>query len=609
MLGFLRSGSKRTKLVWWIVTIATVFTFVVGFSFFGGLGRDTNMAARQTGTYGSVNGERITREMWQTALATEKERYLQRFGTNPVDRDMAAVQQQAWRNLVNTRLLVQAGLKAGIPVTDNDVLATMQIDPPLAILSAPAFQTDGKFDPTKYSQALRNPQNDWSAFEAQVRAEAPGKKLQQIVMTSVKFSDAELREAFSDRFDRLSAVVIAVPPADSGRGPGTDADMQRVYDKYKNLLASPARTQLEYLSIPVQFSAEEIKTSTDVANGLYARAMKGESFDQLARDYSEGLNAEHGGVIDRFISPAEMGPAGQQIAAHKPGDVLAPMREGGTIMIFRILDPARDTLARNAPAGQVKLAQITVKVRPAQESLRAQYQRAVDLAKRAKSVGLSKAATEKGLATAKTGFYDLQNTPPQLYAVPEAADWGLTHAKGDVSRVFEDSDEFVIAQVTLQQPAGIPARADMAEELKQIADFDARVERSKPRADQVAAALHSGATLEAAAQAAGLTAIPMTISHDQPDPRISRAPELQGALWGAKPGQVVGPIRSAVGYFFGRVNGVAAAPDSLWNNQQVRSQLTSDLVNRRQQSVLNGLIGTLRKDAKLADNRSSSTTQ
>ena len=50
MLGFLRSGSKRTKLVWWIVTIATVFTFVVGFSFFGGLGRDTNMAARQTAT-------------------------------------------------------------------------------------------------------------------------------------------------------------------------------------------------------------------------------------------------------------------------------------------------------------------------------------------------------------------------------------------------------------------------------------------------------------------------------------------------------------------------------------------------------------------------------
>jgi peptidyl-prolyl cis-trans isomerase D len=603
MLGYLRSGNKRTKLIWWLVTIATVFTFLIGFSFFGGLGQDSNWAARQAGVYGSVNGEKVTKDMWQSALDTERERYRQRFGTDPVDRDLQAVQQQAWRNLVNTRLLVQAGLKAGFRVTDNDVLATMQIDPPMVILAAPAFQTDGKFDPAKYSAALRNPQNDWSTFESQVRAEAPGKKLQEVVLTSVKFSDAELRESFTDRFNRLSAIVVAIPPADTGRSAGTDADLQRVYDKYRHLLATPARTQLEYLSIPVQFGADEIKTASDVASGIYQRALKGESFDQLCRDYSEGLNADHGGVIDRFINPAEMGPAGQQIMAHKPGDVLEPMREGGTIMIFRILDPARDTLARNAPAGTVKLAQITVKVRPAPESVRTQYERAAELAKRAKQVGLSKAATEKGLATAKTGFYDLQNTPQQLYSMPEAADWGLTHPKGALSPVFQNPEEFMIVQVAIQQPAGIPARADVAEELKQIADFDARVELSKARSDQVAAALRSGATLEAAAAAAGLSATPVTLSHDQPDPRIGRAPELQGALWAAKPGQVVGPIRSPVGYFYGRVVGVSTAPDSLWNNQQMRSQMTSDVINRRQQSVLNGLLGVLRKGAKIEDTR------
>ncbi len=605
MLGYLRSGNKRTKMIWWIITIATVFTFLIGFSFFGGLGRDPNWAARQSGTYGSVNGEKITREMWQTSLDTERERYRQRFGTDPVDRDLAAVQQQAWRNLVNTRLLVQAGLKAGIQITDNDVMAAMQMDPPAVILTAPAFQTDGKFDPSKYAAAMRNPGNDWSVFEDQVRSEAPGKKLEDIVMSSVKFSDAELREAFEDRLARLTAVVVSVPPADTGRSAGTDADLDRMYEKYKHLLATPARTQLELLQLPIQYSAEEVKTATDAANGIYQRIQRGENFDQLCRDYSEGLNADHGGVIDRFINPAEMGSAGQQIAAAKPGAVLPPMREAGTIMIFRVLDPARDSVARNAPAGTVKLAQITVKVRPAQESLRSQYDRAAELAKRAKQIGLSKAATEKGLSTIKSGFYDLANMPQTLYMTPDAADWGLTHKKGEVSPVFQGAEEFVIAQVDVQQPAGVPAKAEVLEELRQIADFDHRIELSRARADQVAAALRSGATLEDAAKAAGLTATTMTFTRDQPDPRIARAPELQGALWASAPGKVVGPVRCAVGFFFGRTVGVAEPPDTLWANQQMRSQLMSDLVNRRQQAVLNGLLLTLRTGARIEDSRAA----
>jgi hypothetical protein len=607
MLGYLRSGSKRTKAIWWAVTIATAFGFLIGFSFFSGLGRDPNLAARQSGSYGSVNGEKIGKDVWQLALDTEKERYRQRFGTEPLDRDLRAVEQQAWRSLVNTRLLVQAGSKAGYKVTDNDVLAAMQVDPPAVIQTAPAFQTDGKFDVNKYAAQLRNPNNDWSVFEAQVRDEWPGKKLQEVVLTSVKFSEAELHEAFTDRFERLSAVVVAVPPADSGSSSGSDAELQRIYEKYKSLLATPARTQLEYLSVPVQYSPDEIKTATDAANGIYQRAMKGEPYDQLCRDYSEGLNAEHGGVIDRFLNPAEMGPTGQQITSHKPGDILAPVREGGTIMIFRILDPARDSLARNAPAGTVKLAQITVKVRPSQESLKSQYDRILEVEKRAKVVGLSRAATEKGLSTQKTGFFDLDNMPQQLYGAPEAADWGLTHKKGDVSPVYESSDEFLVAQVAVQSPAGVPPRADVADQLKQIADFDARVELSKSRADRIAAALHSGATLEAAGAAAGVTPISVTITRDQPDPRVARASELLGALWAAKakPGEVVGPVRCAVGWFFGRVTGVAPAPDSLWANPNSRNQLSSDLINRRQQAAMTGLIGMLRRDAKIVDARAA----
>lgn len=607
MLSYLRSGSKRVKLIFLVVTVATAATFVVGFNFFGFMGRD-NASSRQTGSLGAVNGEEITRSMWQGALDTERETYRERYGSNPVDRDAHAVAQQAWRRVVNARLLSQAARDAGIKVTDNDVVFGMQVNPPAALRNLPAFQTDGKFDVAKYRQALGNPSVNWAPFEDQVRLEAPANKLQERLITAVKWSESEVRELLVDRLQRMTAVVLQVPPVDSVKGTPAEADLQRVYDRYKSRMAAPAGTQLEVLAVPFKYQADEVKTAMDLATSLYQRAQAGEPFNQLCRDYSEGPNSETGGVIDRFLSPADLGPFGSAIATHKPGDVLPPIQQGGIVMVLRILDPARDSVAKAAPPGTVKLAQIVVKVHPSAESMRAQYDAASAIAKHAQSVGLGRAATEKGLATFKTGFFDLESTPQELYAAPEAADWGLTHKKGDVSPVFETPDAFYITQVAERHASGIPARAEVGERLMQIARFDARVDAAKTRADQVAAALQAGQSLEDAAKAAGLATVAANnFTRAQPDPSVASSPELQGLLWAARPGQVVGPVRSPAGWFFGRVVSVAAVPDTILASEGLRQQARQEILNRRQRTFLNGFQQTLWDRAKIVDNRSGST--
>ena len=163
MLGYLRSGSKRTKAIWLIVTVATVFTFLIGFSFFGSMGSDSTRA-RQSGSYGEINGEKVSREMWQGALASAVQAYRQQYNSDPVDRDLKSVEQRAWRTLVNERLFAQTAKNAGIHVTDGDVLLGMRTTPPSLLYSMDAFQTDGKFDPAKYQAALGNPNIDWSPF-------------------------------------------------------------------------------------------------------------------------------------------------------------------------------------------------------------------------------------------------------------------------------------------------------------------------------------------------------------------------------------------------------------------------------------------------------------
>lgn len=602
MLHHLRAGNKRTKIIWLIITLATVFTFLIGFSFFGSMGGDSRLAARQSGSYGEINGEKVTAEMWQGALNSAIQAYRQQYNVDPTDRDLKSVQQRAWHTLVNDRLFSQQAQKAGIRVSDNDVIVGMRTSPPAVLYTAEAFQTDGKFDPQKYAAALANPNMNWAPFEAQMRAELPVRRLQERLMSSLKLSDGELRQAWHDRYDRLSAVIVQVPPADSGTAGTSEAELQKVYERYRSRLSTPARTQLELLAIPLQYSPDEIKDATDRAKAIYDRAVAGEDWTALARDNSEGANATNGGVIDRFIQPSEMGPVGTQIAALKPGGILPPLREGGQVLIFKVLDPARDSLARNAPPGAIKLAQISIKLRPSSESLREQYDKAEQIAKRAAQVGLAKAATEKGLSTEKTPAYDQNNLPPQLYVAPDAADWGLSNKQGAVSPVFSTGDVLLIAQVALQHPAGPPTREEIGDQLRQIANAEKRVDLARPRADRIAQALKAGQTLEQAAQAAGLTAQPVQMTLQQPDPRVMVAPELQGALWAARPGQVVGPIHTLGGWFFGRLESIAVAPDSTFNDQ-TKGQLTTDILQRRQRAFFDGYLALLRERAKIVDNR------
>src|SRR5215510_1601206 len=95
MLGHLRSGSKRTKTIWWFLTVVTVGTFLGGFVFLAGLGHDQGTRAQMSGNVGSVNGEDVSRAEWQAQLEEEKLTFRQRFGSDPQDRDLKQVEQQA----------------------------------------------------------------------------------------------------------------------------------------------------------------------------------------------------------------------------------------------------------------------------------------------------------------------------------------------------------------------------------------------------------------------------------------------------------------------------------------------------------------------------------
>ena len=596
MLRFLRSGGKRTKLIWWLLTIITIFTFVILF----GTGVDQTSHMRRPDAAGSVNGHDISHAEYQAALEDQRANYRRQYGSDPTDRDARMVELQAWRGLVAQYLVGRLARSEGMKAYDQEVAWSLKTSPPPMLATNAAFQTNGTFDVNKYEAALRNPANNWAAFEDMARRQLPTRKLEQRLLASIKLSEPELQDEFRYRFERLNATVLQVPASTDPNVPApTAADLQRAYDTNKGRFVSGLRVQLELLIAPRKYSDEDLRAAKQTAEGLVVRARQGEDFAQLARDYSEGAGADRGGVIDRTLQLAEFGTMADHMGTVQPGGISDAFQDNGRFLIFKVL--AKVPAGAGTPGG-LKVAQIVIKAHPNENAVREQYASLTKLRARASRIGLGKAAAEAGLGTLKTRFYEQGTPPDELFAAPEVADWGIREKVGKVSPVFEGLDEFLIAEVAARHEAGPASKDELAEPLRQLAEMDLRIERARPRADSIAAAVAHGAPLEQVARVLGLATSQATnMTRSQPAPQLAGAPELVGALFAAAPGKVVGPVRGFGGWYFGRVEQRGVADTTTL--EKSKGQLSSDLLTRRQQSFFNSFVNSLLAKAKVQDMR------
>lgn len=601
MLKFLRMGNKRTKTIWWALIIVTVVTFVGGFVFLFGIGLDTTRTAQSRGEIGIVNGASISRADFTNAVNDQRAAFQKQTGSDADAEESRALETQAWRALVTQHLLAEQAEQLGLKASDQEVVISLQSSPPAALAQAPAFQTNGQFDAKKYVAALRDPNNNWAPFEAQARQTLPVRKLQERLLASLKFPEPELRRAYRDRYEQVGLTVVQIAPSQQPNVPApSDADVERVYQKYKSRFASGPRTQLELLMLPMKFSQDEIRAAREVAQGLCDRARRGEDFATLVKDYSEGPGASRGGEINRVFQPHEFGQAMEaKMAALPIGGISDPFQDGPYWVVLKVLSRVPDPIS-SVP--NLHVAQMAIRIHAGESSLRDQYEAANKVRERATRIGLGKAAAEAGLSTSRTQPYDYNNTPPELVTAPEAADWGLSAKTGAVSRVLEGPEEFIIAQVAQQLPAGIPPKDGLVEQLRQIAQLEARIALAKPQADKAAQALAAGQKLEDAARAAGTQAFTIaSMSRATPDQRLAPVQEVVGAAFAAPPGRTVGPIETLAGWFFVRVDKRAPADPAAFD--QLKSQIAQDLITRRQQSFFLSWLADLRSKAKVQDFR------
>lgn len=504
--------------------IALTFVFVGGanFAFIG-----SNYAA-------SVDGSEIGLNQFEQAYRDE-------LNANPSYAQLPEDLRQRLRgnileSLIQQRLIDNYLAEAGYQVSDETITQLIQ--------QTPDFQTDGRFDIDLYRSILAQNGYEPSDFERAQRVTLRRNQLQRAIRGSALLSPAAYRrylnlageqrvvamaklgpEAVADEIDitedmiteyyDLNPTLFQLPEsADvqyveiqrsdvAASVEVTEAELLAFYEDNKDLYRQDEQRQARHILI--EFGNDE-GAAEEKAVGLAARARAGEPFADLARSNSDdpGTSGQGGdlGMRTRSQLPGDLGSA---IFSMDEGAIEGPVKtEFGfhVVRLDEILEPGP------LPFDQVRAELVSVvQDNEAQDLYRDLERDLSDAHFEADSVADLAAAIEVEVKTAtgfaRSGGGPLGNDPGIIEAVFDE----LTLAGGQMSEIVEiDGDRTVVVQVTSYNPATRQPLEAVRDQVVRSLRSERSEELMAARADQMIAALESGAEFAEAAAAIGASA-------------------------------------------------------------------------------------------------------
>lgn len=491
---------RNTKIIMWITAAAFILLIFLAWGAEYQFGKDGGSAR---GVIGRVNGEPIHARIYRDRILAAREGFRQQ-GQNPDDAAEVQIRLQAWDSLIQEMLVQQEIDRMGIKVSDEEIVHAIRNQPLPAVTQSPDFQTDGQFDYSKYLAALQDPTRNWLPLERYYRADLPKQKLQQLVMSSAKVSEADIRRQFEDDNTKASATFVHIQsrhfPVDESEF--SDSDLQSYYEANKLDYASDPQAWVEYVQID---KVPTMADTTDARELIQAAAMEadeGEDFDMLVSAYSEAPVHLQGGDTGIYLTRDQIRSPGIREAAFtleigEHSDIL--LESDGYHIIF-VED--RRTTDENE---EVKYADIFVPITLSGETMTEIYDRSVSLATGSVDYGGSLAATAEAvypdLEAITAGPFSRSGYNRELGRLGQISgfrDWAF-NGEIDAIRTIEGPTSWFVARILKRRPTGISPFEEVRDRVTTEYKASIQTEKASEQAEAILSLVQGGMTLEEAA--------------------------------------------------------------------------------------------------------------
>jgi len=352
MLRYLRENTGNWIIKIFLGIIVIVFVFL-------GVG---SMGSKRNDSIATINDEPITVKEYQQAYKAIVEQMRARFGKNLNDDILKAlnVKQQALDSLIEQKLILLQADTLGIFVSDKELQNSL--------LSIKAFQKDGKFNLAQYKKVLSLNSLNPEIFEQTQINSLREQKVRNMVLSAVNVSDLEARnwylfqntkiavdyllfnpddytdihpneEEIKEFYDKnrdnyksepeIMALYLKFSPEDyKGEVTISKTNIKDYYEEQQDKFKIPQKVEARHILIKVDENAEEekVKETEKRALEIYEMAVKGQDFEELAKQYSQGPSKESGGYLGIFEKQSMVKPFADKAFSLKPNEIGKPVR-------------------------------------------------------------------------------------------------------------------------------------------------------------------------------------------------------------------------------------------------------------------------------------------
>ena len=177
------------------------------------------------------------------------------------------LQEQALDQIINQRLGEREARRLGLRVSDEDLRNT--------IAGERAFQIDGRFDVQTYEAVLAENNMTPPQFEELTRTELTMKLLRDMISQAVVLSDAQARQVYDQRNERVAVAYIEVPSTDfiSEIHP-TPQQVEKFYQENGEMFREPERIKVDYILYDPIKMGEKLNPSDKEIADFYKSNLK-----------------------------------------------------------------------------------------------------------------------------------------------------------------------------------------------------------------------------------------------------------------------------------------------------------------------------------------------
>ncbi|QCR24039.1 peptidylprolyl isomerase [Pontibacter sp. SGAir0037] len=254
----------REKSGWAVGAIAIgLGIFVVGGDL---LGPNSRILGNNANNVGEIAGEEISYQQFEQEFNQIRANYENQTGRAATESEMAMIREQAWNQLIFKIALQKEYDRLGIAVTDEELADMVQgnnIHP--SVRQAFTNPQTGEFDQNQVVQYLQNldqmgARPMWVNFEQSIKTDRIQSKFTNMLSKSVYITGAEAKMYYDAQNATANVKVLYVPyfsVADSAVKV-TDSQLKDYLERHKDLYKVEEGRSLEFVSIPVTASVEDV---------------------------------------------------------------------------------------------------------------------------------------------------------------------------------------------------------------------------------------------------------------------------------------------------------------------------------------------------------------